>query len=274
MSGSLGVVLDGLAFDPISEGEVVARICQALERGAGGRIVTVNVDILRQAARDAATRADLAAADLIVADGAPLVWASRLAGTPLPQRVAGSSLIWSLSAGVAREGRSVYVLGGRPVGNDEVPPANDRIPASGAERAASMLTASCPDLRIAGHASPPYGFDADPALLADVCSDVVEAKPDVVFVGLGFPRQERLIARLHSDLPGAWFLGCGAAVNFVAGDRRRAPLWMQRGGLEWVHRLGCEPRRLAGRYLGHDAPYALRLLTTAALHRSVRPVSS
>jgi N-acetylglucosaminyldiphosphoundecaprenol N-acetyl-beta-D-mannosaminyltransferase len=256
MSESSGVVLGGLAFDAISEADVVARIRQALERGAGGRIVTVNVDILRQAACDPAVRADLAAADLIVADGAPLVWASRLAGRPLPERVAGSSLIWSLSAAVARDRRSVYVLGGRPAG--------------GAARAAARLAEASPPLRIAGHASPPYGFDADPATLADVCSDVVEAKPDVVFVGLGFPRQERLIAQLRPDLPGAWFLGCGAAVNFVAGDRRRAPLWMQRGGLEWVHRLGCEPRRLAGRYLGHDAPYALRLLTTAVLHRSAR----
>jgi len=68
-------------------------------------------------------------------------------------------------------------------------------------------------------------------------------------------------------LPGAWFLGCGAAIDFVAGDRRRAPGWMQRGGLEWLHRLGTEPRRLAGRYLRRDAPYAARLLANAAAQR-------
>ena len=84
-----------------------------------------------------------------------------------------------------------------------------------------------------------------------------------MFVGLGFPKQEKVIARLRRDLPQAWFIGCGAAVNFVAGDVDRAPRWMQRTGLEWAHRLTTEPRRLAGRYLRHDAPYALRLLATS-----------
>jgi N-acetylglucosaminyldiphosphoundecaprenol N-acetyl-beta-D-mannosaminyltransferase len=255
MSESPGVSLGGLAFGALSETDVVARVRNALDRGAGGHIVTPNVDILRQAARDPALRAELAGADLLVADGMPLVWAARIAGTPLPERVAGSSLIWSLSAGLARDGRSVYLLGGGPE------------PDAGSSRAAAALAAACPGLRIAGHTSPPYGFDADPAALAAVCADVIEAKPDLVYVGLGFPRQERLIARLRPDLPGAWFLGCGAAIDFVAGDRPRAPLWMQRNGLEWAHRLGCEPRRLARRYLRHDAPYALRLMTTAVRHR-------
>jgi N-acetylglucosaminyldiphosphoundecaprenol N-acetyl-beta-D-mannosaminyltransferase len=92
---------------------------------------------------------------------------------------------------------------------------------------------------------------------------VVAAEPDMVFVGLGFPKQELVIERLRPQLPGAWFVGCGAAINFVAGDVVRAPRWMQRTGLEWAHRLGVEPRRLAGRYLRHDAPYALRLLARA-----------
>jgi N-acetylglucosaminyldiphosphoundecaprenol N-acetyl-beta-D-mannosaminyltransferase len=122
---------------------------------------------------------------------------------------------------------------------------------------------------VTGH-SPAYGFDRDPDAVAEVCRRVVEAKPDLVYVGLGFPKQERLISRLRADLPFTWFLGCGAAINFVAGDRVRAPRWMQRTGLEWVHRLAGEPGRLAGRYLRHDAPYAVRLLATswaARFHR-------
>jgi N-acetylglucosaminyldiphosphoundecaprenol N-acetyl-beta-D-mannosaminyltransferase len=92
-----------------------------------------------------------------------------------------------------------------------------------------------------------------------------------VYVGIGFPRQERVISRLRAELPTAWFLGCGAAVNFVAGDQRRAPRWMQRAGLEWAHRLTGEPGRLAGRYLRHDAPYAARLLAGAwSARRSAR----
>jgi N-acetylglucosaminyldiphosphoundecaprenol N-acetyl-beta-D-mannosaminyltransferase len=252
------VLLVGLEIDPVTEADVVAHVRWALERGAGGRIVTPNVDILRQAARDEAIRADLAGADLVVADGAPLVWAARLAGTPLPERVAGADLIWSLSGGLAEDGRSVYLLGGEPETETQL---------EGAHRAASRLTSRYPGLRIAGHASPRYGFDASPAELDAVCAELVEAKPDLVFVGIGFPRQERLIARLRPDLPGAWFLGCGAAINFVAGDVRRAPEAFQKSGLEWLHRLATEPRRLARRYLRDDAPFAGRLLTTCAMRR-------
>ncbi|HYN95923.1 MAG TPA: WecB/TagA/CpsF family glycosyltransferase, partial [Pilimelia sp.] len=102
------------SFHACTEGEVVATVRKALDRGAGGRIITPNVDILRQARTDAAVRAYLAAADFVVADGMPLVWASRLAGTPLPERVCGSSLIWSLAQGLGVDGRSIYVLGGEP----------------------------------------------------------------------------------------------------------------------------------------------------------------
>ncbi|AGL14571.1 WecB/TagA/CpsF family glycosyltransferase [Actinoplanes sp. N902-109] len=248
------VRLDGTGFDPITEGEVVAVVREAIAAGRGGRIVTPNIDILRQARRDPAVRTYLEDADLIVADGMPLVWASRLSGTPLPERVAGSSLIRSLSAGLGRDGRSVFLIGGAP--------AHDGL-AHGAARAAERLAAECPGLRIAGTLCPEYGFETDIPAYDAMCSTVAAAQPDVVFVGLGFPKQETVVNRLREVLPSAWYLGCGAAVNFVAGDVGRAPRWMQRSGLEWAHRLGTEPRRLAGRYLKHDAPYALKLLVQA-----------
>ena len=244
------VELDGTGIDRITEAEVVAVVREALADGRGGHIVTPNVDILRRAQTDREAREHLDAADLIVADGMPLIWASRLGGRPLPERVAGSSLIWSLSAGLALDRRSIFVIGGSP--------ATD-----GARRAADRLAAAYPGLRVAGTHCPAFGFDQHPETYAEVCATVAGARPDLVFVGLGFPKQERMIARLRAGLPRAWFIGCGAAVNFVAGDVGRAPVWMQRTGLEWAHRLGTEPRRLAGRYLRHDAPYALRLLAQA-----------
>ncbi|HWS34021.1 MAG TPA: WecB/TagA/CpsF family glycosyltransferase, partial [Actinoplanes sp.] len=137
----------------------------------------------------------------------------------------------------------------------------------GAARAAARLVRASPGLRIAGTLSPEYGFEEDEATYAEVCAQVIAAGPDLVFVGLGFPKQEVVIERLRPQLPNTWFVGCGAAVNFVAGDVARAPRWMQRTGLEWAHRLGTEPRRLAGRYLRHDAPYALRLLASAPRRR-------
>ena len=252
------VHLDGTGFDRITEGEVVAVVREAITSGRGGRIITPNIDILRQAQVNRRVRAYLDDADLIVADGMPLVWASRLSGTPLPERVAGSSLIWSLSEGLGRDGRSIFVIGGNPA----TPEAAD-----GATRAARRLADECPGLRIAGTLCPEYGFERDRAVYAEFCAAVTEAEPDLVFVGLGFPKQEKVISRLRTELPNAWFIGCGAAVNFVAGDIDRAPRWMQRTGLEWAHRLGSEPRRLAGRYLKHDAPYALRLLTASAARR-------
>ncbi len=254
------VELDGTGIDRITEAEVVAVVREALAHGRGGRIVTPNIDILRRAQRDAECRRHLDDADLIVADGMPLIWASKLSGSPLPERVAGSSLIWSLSAGLGLDGRSIFVLGGTP--------AADEATADGATRAADRLLSECPGLRLAGTVCPPFGFDEDPLTYGDVCAKVIDARPDLVFVGLGYPKQERVISRLRSSLPETWFIGCGAAVNFVAGDVERAPRWMQRTGLEWAHRLGTEPRRLAGRYLKHDAPYALRLLVQAPGQRS------
>ncbi|OLB82234.1 MAG: glycosyltransferase [Actinobacteria bacterium 13_2_20CM_2_71_6] len=241
----MDVELAGVSFHALTEDEAVARVREALARGEGGRILTPNVDILRQ--RPAAYAAD---ASLVVADGMPLVWASRLAGTPLPERVAGASLVWSLSRAMAADGRSVFLLGGEPP--------------VGAARAAAALLAAYPHLRVSG-VSPAYGFES--TNFPGVREAVRAAAPDLVFVGLGFPRQEEVISRLRPDLPDAWFLGCGMAINFVAGDHRRAPGWMQRNGLEWLYRLGSEPRRLAGRYLRHDAPYAARLLANAAAAR-------
>ena len=248
------VDLDGTGIDRITEAEVVAVVRDALARGRGGRIITPNIDILRRAQTDGEAREHLDDADLIVADGMPLIWASRLGGNPLPERVAGSSLISSLSEGLGRDRRSIFVIGGAP--------END-----GAARAADRLAGNCPGLRVAGTLCPDFGFENDPATYDQFCAKVIDADPDLVFVGLGYPKQERMIAKLRPGLPGSWFIGCGAAVNFVAGDVVRAPRWMQRTGLEWAHRLGVEPRRLAARYLRHDAPYALKLLARAPAQR-------
>lgn len=252
------VHLGGTGIDRITEGEVVAVVREALAAGQGGRIITPNVDILRRAQAKEGIRACLQDADLVVADGMPLIWASRLGGTPLPERVAGSSLIWSLSEGLGRDGRTVFVIGGVP--------ATEGRP-DGAIRAARRLAARCPGLRVAGALCPEFGFEQDPIAYATLCARVEAAQPEMVFVGLGFPKQEQVITRLRAHLPHSWFMGCGAAVNFVAGDVDRAPRWMQRTGLEWAHRLGTEPRRLAGRYLKHDAPYAMKLLAGAAARR-------
>jgi N-acetylglucosaminyldiphosphoundecaprenol N-acetyl-beta-D-mannosaminyltransferase len=245
-------MLGGVGFDPLREEQVVERVLADLAGGHGGQIITPNVDILHRVRRDDEARRHLEASDIVVADGKPLIWASRIAGTALPARVPGSDLIWSLSTAMAEAGRSVYLLGGEP---------------GTAEQAHSVLRDRFPTLKLAGHLSPAFGFDTRPAEYDAVCDEVVGAAPDVVFAGFGFPKQERVIARLRTRLPQTWFLGCGAAIGFVAGVHSRAPRWMQDTGLEWVHRLALEPRRLVRRYLVDDAPFALRLLAESARDR-------
>ena len=252
------VVLNGVAFDAVTEGDVVDQVMDELAHGRGGRIITPNVDILRLVGRQREARDHVEAATVVVADGAPLIWASRLAGRPLPVRVPGSDLIWSLSKALGEQSRSVFLLGGEP---------------GTADKAADVLTERFPGLKVVGHTSPAFGFDTRPDEYAATCQEVVDAQPDLVFVGLGFPKQERVIARLRESMPRTWFMGCGAAIGFVAGTHRRAPLWMQRSGLEWAHRLGSEPGRLMRRYLVHDLPFAARLLTTSALSRPRSPRS-
>jgi len=244
--------LAGLDFDRLTETQVVERIIEASRLGQGGWVVTPNIDICRMAGRHPAMRRLLAEASLVVPDGVPLLWAARLRGEPLTERVAGSSLIFSLTEAAARHGRSIYLLGGRP----GVP-----------ERAGRELRRRYPGLNVAGADAPPVGFDATPQGIGVVRGRLTSAVPDIVYVGLGFPKQERLIARLAPSFPRAWFVACGAAIPMAAGALPRAPRWMQRAGLEWAFRLAREPRRLFARYVIHDLPFAVALLASCAAQR-------
>ncbi|MCC5574226.1 WecB/TagA/CpsF family glycosyltransferase [Microtetraspora sp. AC03309] len=248
------VAVAGVELDPLTEGEVVTRVFDDLRRGRGGHLVTPNVDICRLAVRDAELRALVRRADVVVADGMPLVWAARLLGTPLPGRVTGADLIWALSEAAARHGVPVYLLGGPP---------------GVADAAASALRARCPRLAVAGTHTPPFGFESTPGGVTPIRDALLRAKPGLVFVGLGFPKQDRLIEVLRADLPAAWFVGCGSAIAFAAGAVRRAPGWMGEAGLEWLFRLLSEPARLGRRYLVDDLPFALRLLAGCLVGRGL-----
>jgi N-acetylglucosaminyldiphosphoundecaprenol N-acetyl-beta-D-mannosaminyltransferase len=190
--------------------------------------------------------------DVLLADGMPVVWTSRLLGRPLPERVAGSSLVSTLAAACAGSARSLYLLGGDP---------------GTADAAAKVLRDRHPTLRVAGTYCPPRGFDRDPDAVEAIGSRVREARPDVVFVGLGFPKQEHLIERIRPAWPRAWYLGVGISFSYLCGAVYRAPGWMRTSGLEWVVRLVQEPRRLGRRYLRDGIPFGLRLASLAARAR-------
>jgi N-acetylglucosaminyldiphosphoundecaprenol N-acetyl-beta-D-mannosaminyltransferase len=244
------IVLDGVVIHALTEAQCVEHILNELTAGRGGAVVTPNVDHLRRNKRDLSFAAVLAEAELVVADGMPLVWASRLQGTPLPQRVAGSDLISSLCAAAATQRRSVYLLGGDP---------------GTADAAAETLRLRYPQLKIAGVFCPPLGFEYDAAQRQQIIAMLKAAQPDIVCVGLGSPKQERLIDQMRHDLPKAWWLGVGVSFSFLCGTVRRAPMWMRRWGLEWVHRLSQEPRRLFKRYLVVGIPFAGWLLMRSAM---------
>jgi N-acetylglucosaminyldiphosphoundecaprenol N-acetyl-beta-D-mannosaminyltransferase len=245
--------LGGISIDPVTQAEAIAHILGSIADGRGGWVITPNLDQLRLCNDRPELRPMFDRAELVLADGMPLLWASRVQGTRLPERVAGSELIFTLTAAAAASGRSVYLLGGNP---------------RSADAAADVLRALSPGLRVAGTLCPPFGFENNPDESRRIRDDLEAARPDIVFVGLGFPKQERLIETLRPLLPATWFLGIGVSFSFVAGDIQRAPRWVQRMGLEWVHRMSQEPGRLFKRYVLHDLPYAGRLFAGLAWRRA------
>lgn len=255
------VDLGPITLHAITEADCVAHVMEALANAQGGWIVTANLHHWQLFERDREYAQLCAGASLRVADGMPLIWASHLQGTPLPERVAGSDLIWSLSVAAAANGRSVYLLGGDP---------------GTAEEAARRLCERSPSLLIAGTACPSPGWSQRTDSEQEILDALVAASPSLVFIALGKPAQDLVIAKLLPRLPHTWFVGVGISFSFVAGRLRRAPHWMQAAGLEWLFRLLQEPSRLAGRYVRLFGS-AVRLLGGSALtsnRRSARIGSS
>jgi N-acetylglucosaminyldiphosphoundecaprenol N-acetyl-beta-D-mannosaminyltransferase len=228
----------------------IVSLCRARH---GGTVLTPNVDHVCLAEQSEALVEAYASASLSLVDGKPLVWLSRLAGAPLPEKISGSDLAEPLVARLASEGLSLFLLG-----------AEEGVGAL----AADALTERHPGLKIAGVMSPPFGFERDVAQNASVVRAVQEAAPDVVFVCLGAPKQELWMAAHKDALAPAVMIGLGATLDFIAGRVRRAPAWVSDAGLEWLYRLAQEPRRLAGRYLVRDRAFAgIALRTLRAARR-------
>lgn len=246
------IQLMGMELDAITESDCNHAVMQALDAGKGGVVVTANLDHLRRFELDPLYRRIARHAEIVVADGAPLIWASAIQNTPLPERVAGSDLIWSMSRAAAEHGRSVFLFGGNP---------------GTAESAARVLQQHHPSLRIAGTTCPDFGFEVDENAMNAVREILIKAAPDIVYVALGSPKQEYVIDQLKASLPNAWWMGVGISFSFISGDVDRAPAWMQQLGVEWIHRLSQEPSRLARRYLIDGVPFGLRLMRSAATKR-------
>ena len=226
------VAILGVPFDSVTTAETIEIIARMIESGEPHYIATANVDFLVQAAKDVELRRILFDAHLVVCDGTPLLWASRLLGNGLPERVAGSDVVPLLIKEAAEKGYRVYFLGAQP----EV-----------CKRAVAKLQDQFPTLQIVGHHSPPFKplveMDHD-----DIISRIQAAKPDLLFVGFGCPKQEKWIKMHYQTLGVPVCVGVGGTIDFLAGHRRRAPMWMRKAGVEWIYRMAQEPRRLFKRY--------------------------
>lgn len=207
------------------------------QRFCGQYVVTLNVDILLTALEDRRLLEACRAARWVVADGMPLVWASRLLGRPLPERVNGANLAFGMVERAAAHGYKVFLLGGEP---------------GVAALAAEKLCQKLPGLQIAGILSPPLGFDSSPQQVEETVAAVQSVSPDIVLAGLGAPKQELWLQRHLKSAGVPVGIGVGGTFNFWSGRVRRAPAVVQRAGLEWLWRLLQEPRRLWKRYLVRD----------------------
>jgi N-acetylglucosaminyldiphosphoundecaprenol N-acetyl-beta-D-mannosaminyltransferase len=253
------VRLFGVELDPVSEAEAITRMRDWI-LAASDRVryvVTPNVQHALMLQESEEFRAAYSEAGLAVVDGAPLVWTARLFGLPVPERVAGSDLIPKLFArgGSAERPLTVFLLGAAP---------------GVAERAAEVVERRFPHVRVVGTYSPPLGFERDPAENRAILERIAGVAPDVLVVAFGAPKQELWVYRHRNELKAKVALCGGATIDFLAGEKRRAPVWMQRVGLEWAHRVLTEPRRLARRYAVDGVRYPLLVFREWRTRRTER----
>jgi N-acetylglucosaminyldiphosphoundecaprenol N-acetyl-beta-D-mannosaminyltransferase len=219
----------GCAIDAVDLEQAVDAIEERIVRREPCQHVAINAAKLVRLQRDAQLRDVIAGCELVTADGQAVVWAARVLGRPLPERVTGIELMDAVARRASERGYSVYVLGARP----EV-----------LERALAVLREKYPELQLSGR----HGyFSAEEE--QEVVETIAEAAPDVLFVAFETPGKELFLARNRDRLRIPFVMGVGGAVDILGGVRKRAPRWLQRLGLEWAFRLAQEPRRLAGRYV-------------------------
>jgi N-acetylglucosaminyldiphosphoundecaprenol N-acetyl-beta-D-mannosaminyltransferase len=220
----------GCPIDAVTLAEAVGRVEEAVATRRPCQHVSINAAKVVRFQSEPDLRDAVLSCDLITADGQAVVWAARVLGRPLPERVAGIDLMEALLELAPGRGYRVFLLGARP----EVVAA-----------AASEIERRHPGVAIVGTHHGYFRSDESESVVAQVAA----AAPDLLFVALETPAKEIFLARHRDRLAVPFAMGVGGAFDVLAGLRRRAPRWMQRVGLEWVYRLAQDPRRLARRYV-------------------------
>lgn len=228
--------------------ETVERIAQIIERRRPVQHVVVNVAKLVAAQRDAELRRIIRHCALVNADGQPVVWAARLLGQYLPERVAGIDLMLRLVEEAPRRAWRIYCLGARP----EI-----------VAKTVETFRARHPGLQVAGWRDGYFREDEE----EDVAREIARCRADILFVAISSPKKERFLAQWLDTMQAPFTMGVGGSFDVVAGKVRRAPRWMQRCGLEWLFRLLSEPRRMWKRYLVTNTVFLWMLLKALAVER-------
>jgi N-acetylglucosaminyldiphosphoundecaprenol N-acetyl-beta-D-mannosaminyltransferase len=248
------VAVLGVPFDNVNMREAVDLIEKQIDERSFHQVATANLDFLIHAINDSSIQRALCSCDLIIPDGMPIVWASRLMGVSLKERIAGVDLIPHLAELSCRRGYGIYLLG---AGEE-----NSR-------RAAEILGERFPGLRIVGRHCPAVA-PIDQMDHAGILARIERAKPDILLVALGHPKQEQWLALNRHRLNVPLCMGIGGSLDLIAGKVSRAPSWMQTSGLEWFYRVCQEPGRLGHRYC-HDAYGLFRHLPGQLAFSAIQP---
>ncbi|MBR5406844.1 MAG: WecB/TagA/CpsF family glycosyltransferase [Lachnospiraceae bacterium] len=228
----LNTEIDNLTMD-----EALERIDGYIKEDKSKFVVTANVDHIVQLEKGGELTKAYKHADMILTDGQPLIWISRLYKIPIREKISGSDLFPRLCDMAARKGYRMYFLG-----------AEEGV----AAKAAGNLKKRFYGLQVVGTYSPPKGFENDEAEKEKINRQIKEAAPHILIIGLGTPKQELFMFHNKDELGVPVSLGLGASLDFEAGTLKRAPRWMSSSGLEWFYRLLQDPGRLAKRYLVDD----------------------
>lgn len=228
--------LFGIEIDPLTMPQAVERLTQwtSADERSCRFVVTPNVDHAVLLSETPALRAAYADAALVLTDGMPVVLVARLLGKGIPERVSGADLVPALfDAATGEQPQTVFLLGAGP---------------GVAERAAAEIERRWPHVKVVGCYSPPMGFEHHAAENDAICARINAVRPDVLVLGLGAPKQELWVHQHRARLQTKVALCVGATIDFLAGEKPRAPEWMRGCGLEWLHRMLSEPGRLVSRY--------------------------
>lgn len=225
--------LFGIDVADVTPAEAVEWIIAWSREVPARTVITTNLDHVMKLRRDPLFQRGYREADMVTADGTPFLWLARREGEPLKGLVTGSDLILPLAAAAERARRSVFLFGS----------TMERL-----HRAAKLLKSRHPRLEIRGAYAPPFGFERDPDIHAEVLRLIRTARPDIILVALGAPKQEIWSNGMANAVRHGVFVNIGGGLDFLSGDVRRAPGWMRRTGTEWVWRAAMEPARLGPRY--------------------------